>query len=173
VNATSEIITGVIVGLVTSVIFLYALSRVRPRFQISERIAKRITPSGNTQYLVKILNRSRRSAIDIRARLHLMTPTMAPGGVVLRSKRLELSRGELFELPGFSRKDQEARYAFRFLTEEHLEDLWEDESQYLRFRLFASDSLSGFGRVFVRDFHMKRVSVVEGDFEVGSSLEIK
>jgi hypothetical protein len=40
-------------------------------------------------------------------------------------------------------------------------------------RVFALESLSGFGRVFKQDYHIKRSTIVEGDFEFGDLQEVK
>ena len=89
------------------------------------------------------------------------------------SEDIPLSRNDPMVIDRFGIKDEQANYAFRFLTYENLENIWTDEKlSFLRFRIFASDSFSGFGRVFTQDYHLQRDAIKEGDFEFGDSLQI-
>jgi hypothetical protein len=79
------------------------------------------------------------------------------------------------ELPGLDKRDKEARYAIRFQTMESLEDLWlqlhGNETCYLRFNDRATDSLSGFSKVFEKTYRSLK-AVEEGQFEYGNSFTI-
>ena len=141
---------------------------------ISKTVAEGRSSKGDAIYRIKIINRTRRPIINIKAQLHLMTPSVVPDGIIVKSKEIQLKRSNPMELSRFDRKDKEARYAFRFLTYQDLDTLWEDDiHSYLRFRIFAMDSLSGFGKVYTQDYHTKRNTLINGDFEFGDSLEIK
>lgn len=165
---------GVLSSFVASLIFLLFLTRVRPKIEISDKIAKSVSPTGEPIYRIKIINKTRRSIINVKAELQLVTPTVTPGGIIQKTKTIPLKRSEIMEISKFDLKDKTAGYAFRFVIYENLEELWKDETRsFLRFRVYAVDSLSGFGRVFVKEYHTKRNSIKEGDFEFGNSLEIK
>ena len=160
--------------MVAALVFLFFISRLRPTIIISERIAKGQSSAGKTCFRIKIINKTQRPIIYIKAQLHLISPSVVPQGVILKSKNIQLRRSNPMEISGFDRKDKEAKYAFRFLTYENLDVIWENDTRsYLRFQIFAVDSLSGFGKVFTQDYHMKRNILTDGDFEFGDSLDIK
>lgn len=170
------ILIGVLSSLVASIMFLLFNSRIRPKVEISRVIAKRPVSGASKPpvYAVKVVNKGRRPVIAVRAELHLVTPTQIPAGYVLITQEIKLKRSDLLEIPGFNRKDTEARHAFRFLTYEDLDALWSNDAQtYIRFRMYATDSLSGFGRVFTQDYHTKRRTLKPGDFHFGDSFEVE
>ena len=132
-----SIIVGVLSGLVASTVFLYFISRVRPKVNISNTIAKGQSSKGDTAYRIKVINMTRRSIINVKAQLHLVTLSVVPGGVIEKSKAIELRRSDPMEISRFDRKDTKAEYAFRFLTYEDLDSLWEDDKlSYLKFRIY-------------------------------------
>lgn len=168
------IIIGVLSSAVASLIFLLFLNRIRPKIIISDQIARGKSTKGNIIYRIKVINKTSRSIMDIKATLHRVRTVVVPGGTIPKVKEIPLKRSEIMELPKFDPKDKEANYAYRFITYENIEEIWEhDTMEYLRFRIYARDSLSGFGKVFIKDYHTKRNSIKEGDFEVGNSLEIR
>jgi hypothetical protein len=76
-----------------------------------------------------------------------MTPKVVPGGLIVNSKMIQMKRDDPMQIAGFNLKDKEASYAFRFQTYKDIETILEnDASSYLRFRIFAMDSLSSLGR---------------------------
>jgi len=169
-----SIIIGVLSSLTASFVFLLCLSRLRPKILISSQIAKGKTSQGETVYRIKVINKSKRTIINVKANLHLMTPKVVPGGLIVNAKMIQLKREDPMQIAMFNLKDKEASYAFRFQTYEDIETIWEnDASSYLRFRIFAMDSLSSLGKVFRQDYHTKRNSIIDGEFEFGNSLEIK
>jgi hypothetical protein len=170
----ASILLGAISSLIASVVFLLFLTRVRPRIIISECIAKGTSANGKAIYRIKVINRTRVPIINVKAQLHFMRPTVAPGGIIYISKEIKLQRSEIMELSEFNLKDNTAAYAYRFRSYEDLDESWNDDKQsYLRFRLYATHSISGFSRVFRKDFHTKRNSIVDGDFAFGNSVEVK
>ena len=98
---------------------------------------------------------------------------MVKDGPIYRARRLNLIRSELLELPAYDKNDKEFLYAYRLRTQEDLEALWtDDQRSFLRIRLFATDSLSGFSKVFVKMYYTKRNTFVEGDFTRGDTFDI-
>ncbi|NOX37708.1 MAG: hypothetical protein GXO78_09245 [Calditrichaeota bacterium] len=165
------ILIGIFSSLIASFTFIFFLARLRPRIEISSKIAKRIGENQNPEYRIKIINRTPRSIINIKAQLHLMAPVSTPGGIIMTSKEIKLKRDEIMEISRFNKKDPLAGYAFRFVTFENIDEIWQDDTHFfLRFRIHATDSFSGFSRVFVKDYHKKRSSIKEGEFEFGNSL---
>ncbi len=168
------IIIGVLSSFISSIIFLFTLSRLRPRIDISKMISKDIDSNGKPIYRIKVINRNKRPIINIKAQLTLVKPWMSPGGAIIKSTDIKLKRSDPIEIAKYDRNDKEASFAYRFLTYEDIDNLWGDDKQrYLRFRIFASDSLSGLGKVFKQNYHIKRSAIVDGDFEFGDSLNVK
>ncbi len=161
------IIVGVLSSLLASLIFLFFLRLMRPKIVISDKIAK----TGD-RFVIKVVNKSRRDAVDIKVEFLLMTPVSVPNGIILRRRPILLKRDYLMVLPRYDKRDKDASYAFRFTTQENLLEIWNKEHQYLLFRLMAKDELSGFGKVFNQKFYTKK-DIMEGSFEFGESLEIR
>jgi hypothetical protein len=170
-----SIVIGIISSFVSAFIWLYFFGTLRPKIDISPEIAKDINASdGSPAYIIKIINHSRRPAMNIRAKLSLIKPFIVPQGQVKLSKPIPLKSDEIFSLKQFSNNDRDADYAFRFVTFENLEDLWSnDETHFLVFRVFALDSLSGLGKLFEKKYTMRRNTIKKGSFVFGNSFEIK
>jgi hypothetical protein len=168
------IILGALSSLIASVLFLLFLTRLRPRVVISECIAKGMDSKGEPIYRIKVINRTRVPIINVRVQLHFMRPTVVPGGLIYISKEITFQRSDILELSPFDLKDNTAAYAYRFRSYEDISKLWNDDTQaYLRFRLYATHSVSGFSRVFRKDYQTKRNTLKEGDFAFGNSTEVK
>ena len=161
------IIVGVLSGLLASLIFYISLRAIKPNIIISNKIAK----TGD-KFVIKVVNKSKRDAIDIKAEFLLMSPVSVPNGIIWRRKRIFLKTDYLMILPQYDKKDKDANYAFRFTTQENLFEIWEKEHQYLVFKLIAKDEVSGFGKVFVQKYYTKK-DIIEGSFEFGESLKIR
>lgn len=164
---------GVLSSIVASLMFLLFLSRLRPKIVISPQIAKGEGLKREMVYRVKVINKTGRSIINIKAQLFLVKPSVRPGGITPTAKEIPIAKGEIMELSKFDLKDKDDNYAFRFRTYEDIKELWDNRQSFLRFKIYGIDSLSGFGKVFTQDYHTKRNSIKEGDFESGNSLEIK
>jgi hypothetical protein len=167
------VVIPILIGLFTSLLFLFLISCVRPNIQISENIAKVESKKylGKYGYVVKILNKSKRSAVEIKVRLAIVQEKIVPDGIIMRTTDFELEKDSEFEIPGFNKKEAEAS-AFRFLTYDDIEAKWDDDKTYLLFVVYAKDSLTGFGKVFTQKYYKKRVHLKDGSFKVGVSMEV-
>lgn len=166
-------IVPVLIGLLTSLLFLLLISRVRPSIQISENIAKVESKKhlGKYGYVVKILNKSKRSTVDVKVRFAIVQEKIVPDGIIMQTTDFQLEKDSEFEIPGFNEKEPEAS-AFRFLTYDDIEAKWDDDKVFLVFVVYAKDSLSGFGKVFTQKYYRKQVHLKDGSFKVGTSMEI-
>jgi len=166
----NEIAIGVISSLVASGLFLLFLRNLRPKIQIAKKIAKAETDEGLV-YVFKFINRGRRNIVDIRAQLMLVTHEHVVGGAILKTK--ELKSYSALILNKYDKNDNDAHYARRFTFKEKLDEIWtDDNSQYLMFRVFCHDEVSGFGKVFSQEFRLKRASIVNGVFNYGEDLNV-
>ena len=170
------VIIGLLSSLSASALFLLILSRYKPKIELCKYIAKTQGPDGKNFYQIKFVNKTRRSLRDVKTQLHLITPAIVPGGTTQwAEKKISMGAEEIMTIPKYDPKDNEvAGYATRLRTGEDLEQIWGDDTRsFLRFTIFAIDSRSGFGQDFVQEYRIKRDAIREGDFEFGSSLDIK
>jgi len=169
-----SIIIGILSSLVASFAFLFFLTRLRPKVVIAKEISKGTDVVGKPIYSIKVVNISTRSIINIKAQLQLISPTNAPGGLIKGVYDIILAGDNPLEISKYKRNEDEENNAFRFSIREELDKVWEDDKHtYLRFTIFATDSLSGFAEVFTQEYRLKRISLIEGDFVRGHGLEIK
>lgn len=160
------IFVGIVSSLAAAVVFLFLLSILRPDITISEVIAESQTADGRKVYEIKVLNNNDRPSINVRVAMHLVGPRVVPGGVIPEEplRKLTIDNSTVFALGS----------TFRFRIKEDLDDIWQDDTNtFLRFTIIATDSLSGFSRVFTQKFHIKRNHIVKGDFEYGKSLTVR
>lgn len=173
-NMTVSIVIGILASLMSSLVYLAVMWQLRPKIGISSYVSHSLRDGGEHLYQMKFINRSYRSAVDIRIRLKRTRTSVVPDGIIFSSKQLHLSTDDVFELPGYHRKDKEAHYARRVSIWEDLDVVWADDTkQYLVLQIIAKDSLSGFSRVFTQRFHTKRRSIKEGSHVFGKSLDVE
>jgi len=164
----SEIIVGVLSGFIASGIFLLFLRSLRPNIHISPEIAV-----NNNKYTIKIINKSQRNAVDIRVELLLVQSKNVPGGSIISTNTIQLNKDKAFILAGYDSNDTDAKYARRFNTDEDLHGMWNNKDiQYLIFRIYCHDEVSGFGKVFSSEYRTKRNSLISGQFHFGNDLSI-
>jgi hypothetical protein len=166
-------VIGVISSLVASGVFLLAISKLRPKLFVSPKISKTKDDKGNTVYFVKVINRTRYPVIGVNVRMYLATPQNVSGGTAYKHRAIELRMPNVMELSPFDRKDKDAKYAVRFTVAEDLDALWsQDETARVRFQIYATHSLTGFGKAVDQFYYQKRTDLVDGEFKFGNSLEI-
>ncbi len=169
-----SLIIGILGSLLASFVFIFFLTRLRPKVVISKEISKSTDAVGRPIYSIKVVNKSQRPIINIKAQLQLISPTNAPGGLIMGVYDIILAGENPLRISKYKRNQDEENYAYRFSIREDLENVWEDDKHtYLKFAIFASDSLSGFSQVFTQEYRLKRISLIEGDFVRGQGLEIR
>jgi len=172
---TVTILIGVFSSLVASILFLLFISRIRPNIEISSSIANIPVPEAHKslEYNIKVINRNKRPVINVRAELCLVTIKQIPNGSLYVTTDIKLKRNNIFEIAAFNKKAKAAEYAFRFTTFENLDKIWKNDTKsFIRFRIYATDALTGFGRVFTHDYRVKRLAIKHGEFYSGNSFKI-
>jgi hypothetical protein len=144
INYILAVIIGVLASVIASTIFFLFLSRLKPKIVISDQIAKKDL-NGRIAYRIKTINKTRSELLNIKARLDLVTPKADIGGMTRTIKKVPLKASEIMTMNKFNLKDKEVRYVFRFTTYEDIESFLQDDFSYLRFRIYAVHSFSGFG----------------------------
>ena len=172
---TLSIIIGVISSVVASFIFLIAIRLLKPKIKIAPNITKSRANSGKIIYVIKIMNRSRRSIINVQAKLQLIYTSHVSGGPVVTSKDLTLKRNEIFQIQAYGKskeKKEKADYGFRFITYDNIEQLIKSKPKEYKIRLsiICNDELTGLGKVFTKVFEPD--DIVEGRFKQGDTFKI-
>jgi len=163
---------GVLGSLVASMIFLLIVRSFRPRLEISPQIAE-WGPQENRSQVIKIINKGPRSVVDLRFELLLVTLKSVPDGILRSTKSVKLKKPEAFILYKFSTNDRDAKFARRINIDEDLNEIWNaDDQQFLLFRVYAHDEVSGFAQLFEVEYRTKRNSLVEGQFHSGNTFSI-
>lgn len=169
----AAILLGVLGSVIASIIIIYAMFKIRPNISISPEIAYGKNKEGITTYKIKVKNNSKRPAIDVKAELLFIRPFNTPNGVGKDSKSIQLRKAQVMKLASHGESNHGEDYTFRFLTEEPLNDIWEDKNgNFLRFRIQATDSLSNHVSVFTQLYYKKASSLKHGAHESGDTLSI-
>jgi len=172
----NEYIAIILISMLSSffaaLVFASLIRLIRPKIRISEQIAKGKDLKGNTVYRIKVVNQTRRAVMGLKAYLYITTPVEIPAGTLKSTEQIPLVRSEVLELAKYKRETETEVFSFNFITQVDLDGLWDDSRSFLRFRLYVVDSLSGFGRLFIKDYHLRRTTIKEGSFEARGSLKI-
>jgi len=174
ISFMDKVVLAILVGLITSGMFLCILSRCRPTIDISPIIAKGAdTISGRTIYRIKVINRTKSPIVDIKSQLHVFKNHQTATGEIWKSKTVQLKRSDPIVIDKYDKLDADVNYAYRFVTYEDLEKIWDNDNvQFLRFRIYARHSISGFGAFAYRDYRLKRNTIRSGEFSKGDNFEI-
>lgn len=164
-----SIIIGVFSSLTAAIVFLLIICRFKPKIIISDKVAHTLLKKGESEYKIKIIDKSSRRAVNIHADLYLVTPKTIPNGLMLSLKEIKLQRNSPLAFYKYDTRKADGKYACIFRTSENLKELWKDnEHTYLRFRIYAVDSLTGFGKLFTKIYYKKDADIVNGEFKFGS-----
>ena len=163
---------SVLSSFIAASLFLIFLSKLRPTFKVSKKIAF-MEQADIKEFSIKILNKGARNAINIKAEVDLMTSKIVPDGTILSHKPIQLKKSSRMILAKYDKKDSDATYAYRITITDDLDSLWIDEAnQFVRVKIYAQDEMSNFGRVFIREYRTKRNSLKQGEFRFGNTTDI-
>lgn len=168
-----NVLVGVISGIVASSVFFWLIFRLKPNVDISPYITTEYDDDGTPYYRFKIINRTRRSITNVQCKLVMSKDRNVPQGKIRINEDLTLKREQIFEIAPYSKKDADAHYAYRLVTYDDLETIWDDNDMaYLRLMVSATDSVSNFSRITTRSFHDKRTVLIRGSHVFGNSLDV-
>jgi hypothetical protein len=144
-------VIGIFSGLLSGLLVILLLSFRGPKLRISRNIVRRQRPGRRDRYQIKVINRRRAwivnaAAIDVRAELHVVIAVNKGAEDV---KPIALFRPEPLIIPHTSRF---CRWSGR---SEHIFSITYGEEATLsalplRFRVYARDSFSNYGKVFTQ-----------------------
>ena len=164
---------GFLLNFFTSAIFLLSPRKIQPFIQISGCIAQGSSSIKEREYMFKVVNCSKRDLIDIKAELFLVKPFKVDGGFIREFEELPLVKSALMEIKGISNKSNFTDYDFCFKSRVGLAEKWRMNPNYfVLFRLQATDSVSGFKKVFSQEYYNIN-QIIPGEFVMGRSMKIE
>ena len=167
------IVIGIAASFIASIVFAYYLRNMKPKIEISENIAFGTMTNNTPIYRVKVVNKSKRDAIELRANLLWVRPDSIRGGYMNEFHDVILERNEIFILKGITNHAMNfTEYDFSFKTKENLHDkLSSYRNSYIIFQINVKDSHSGFSKVFTKRYDDSK-TIKNGVFEIGESFKI-
>lgn len=165
-----DLFYSVLTGLISSLLMLFFLYRLRPNLKISDEISERVV-NGEKVYGFKIINRSMFPILDVNIKIEKISPSSVPGGQIYNAEIVPLVQGHFLLIGKFDKKDENANYAFRVRTKADLSSLWTVDGQHLRISVVGRHALSGFYGVFQHRFFTKG-SVKFGSHRFGPHLNV-
>ncbi|MEC7753792.1 MAG: hypothetical protein VYB44_07165 [Bacteroidota bacterium] len=171
----ASILVGLGTGIISSLMFLYFLTKVRPKISISENIAKdTLTIRGETLpcFRVKIVNKTWRSKIyDIEAQLFLLRFDATEGGHNIFMDKIPLLKEKVWSLNCINKNDQHAEFAYQFICTDDLDGMWK-ENNNIEIIVRARHAFSGFTKTVRKRYYIKSNAIKNGSFKFGNNMEI-
>ena len=165
------IITGICSYLSSYIFLMFFLRMKKPRVEISNYISKyRDEETRENVYCFKIRNRTNCSIYSVEVSACFMTPVGADGGQNLYIKEIPIRYDNYSHISPKIKTDVHALHAVRIRCFYELEEAW-GKSTFLRFEVFAKHELSGFSKIFIRDYH-NNSCIKAGQFKFGDELTI-
>lgn len=165
---------SVYTGIGASYIFLRIyLFNKKPKIIISEHICK-MNFLGQDNYVFKFINNSEVELYDVRIEAAILTPFNDVSGKNLRGEEINFVDNNIYFLPCKASEDDYNLHSIRIRTLDDLETKWKgcDDSSFVRLTIIAKHSLSGFNKVFVKDF-LHPDSITQKKFQKGDDLTVK
>ena len=107
----SELITGIISGIVASVVFYIFLFSVRPKIHVSDKACKVTEDEGCALIRIKVVNRTRSMLTNVKYALNFC---QSLGDGVHRIEEIPPFRTPLEFIDKYTPSDEKAEYAIRF-----------------------------------------------------------
>lgn len=172
-DIVQAVVLGALSGLISSVVWILALSRITPKLIISSEIAEDPNASPDSPiFRIKVVNKSRRAAVDLRFQVDLMTPIRVKGGNINRRKPLECGNAPLV-FPRYDRSNKEHDNAYRLRINSDIQKLLKDQpNSSIRLQIFARHEVSGMGKVFEQRYYHPNSEIVIGSFVRGQDLTL-
>lgn len=168
----SSIVAGLISGLISSGLFFYFISTLRPNLSLSKTICKFKNLDGRDVYGIKILNNSKFHVLDLQIEAILMSPFNAPGGTNYYMQWVKLKREHITLFRRYDKKDVSANYAFVVATIDNLDEIWTNETQHFVVKIHGKHSFSGMSRSFEQKYYTKKNCIKDGLFNFGKTFDI-
>ncbi len=168
-----SILFGALSSLVAATLFLFLLSRVRPRVELSQSLAGSTGADGRERLAFKIRNNSWSSLLDIQAKASLSTNVVGDSQRVGVGIPLDLDYPNLFDIAGREiKRSRKGTSTFVFFLRADLLSTDEVGAEWvIRVGVSSRHVLSQFGGVAKRNYVGAR-SIIRGEFSPGVSLAV-
>lgn len=169
-SALLTFVSGVVSGLISSLVFFIITKSVKARLLIADNIKVEKMPNNQNLYVVKIANRSRADLINLQYCLDYCEVTYQNGPSVQMTE-ISPAKGKLFLIPAYNKNAKHNEYAVQisFIVDNNKFPI--DNNHYLMFSITAEHSTFGTSRNATKKYYSNMVK--EGEFEQGLSMEIR
>ncbi|MDX3913755.1 MAG: hypothetical protein QHC79_09465 [Pseudosphingobacterium sp.] len=175
---------SIITGVISSAVFLFILSRLKPKVIISNEVAERVG-SGSSTFIFKILNKScffKVYDVSIRVYSTKIIPSINGDDI----ERIEISVRKDYQrvidrfnprhywqnsILGKKRLRSHTNYAAQFSTTVNLNDIIA-QGRTVEMEVYAKHSLTGFSKIFSVEYKHAN-NIVKGSFRSGNSFIIE
>jgi len=159
----SELITGIISGLVASAVFYTFLLLVRPKIQVSGKACKAI--EDETLIRIKVVNRTRCILTNVKYALNFC---QSSGDGVHHVEEILPYKTRLEFIDRYSKTDENAEYAIRFSYKipSHIRI----SKGWLEFSIHANHGFSNTSACVKTKY--ESADIISGIFETGTSMKI-
>lgn len=169
----ASILVGVISSVIASLLFLYLfLAKKVPIIEIAPFISKESDDKGGYVYWFKYVNKTDYPIYNVQVEAYFLTPIGSDGGTNLKITDLNVKHTTYTHVPCKKKDDKNAQHAVQVRCLDDISGTWINQSSYLRFDVTAKHELSGFSKVFSKEFHNKNTSIKSGTFKFGDDLTI-
>lgn len=169
--ALYTVLLGLVASVGASLVWFVMLRRLHPTIEISPIIAEDLSFDEPTWH-IKIINRSKRAAVDLRFEIVRTRQSSARNGAVRMRRSVPCGPAPLV-LPGRRRNDTDHSNCYRVRIYENPHELLPaDQGRALRMRIYARDEVSGFGSVAERQYTYPPSDIKVGRFACGQTFDI-
>lgn len=162
-------VVGIVSGVLAAALWLAIIYQIRPKIAVAPKIRQ---APGDKSCQIKVVNRRRRPAVNVKAQLTLYHSTKAGSDEFNTGRAIPLRKSTLLQLSGVDRTDRGAA-VFRFATNEDLKLLLEQNpGAWLAFRMMATHPVTNFGDVFGANYRDATNDIVLGNFDREDSFKI-
>lgn len=165
--------TGLLSGIVASVLFTMLSRCFKPKIVIADKITKTDEGHGPV-YRVKFVNLSKHYAKNVHITAQFIDRKNAhkEKGVIVQTRPLKFVRTDFQFVAPYDTKDNEARYAVRLRFQDNIEELWKDpDHTALEFSIYCENEMNGVGKVFKKIYPTPK-SIAKGTYETEKSTKI-
>jgi hypothetical protein len=165
-GAISVLATGVISGLVASVVFYYLLQRVRPEIYVSDKVRKVQTDDDGTLVQIKVVNKTGYMLTNVKYALYFCKSV--GDGVHSTDGIPPVKAQPLTFIDKYSQEDKNAEYAVRFFY--RIPPNVPIAEGWLEFSIYAEHEFSNAAACVKKRYSSE--DIIPGIFETGISMKI-
>lgn len=176
-SLTDSTITGVISGILVTIIFVAFKYIVKPRIKISNKIVVRNRPDMNGVVeqvcQIKLINKTIFSIENVDIKVFLLSDYNAGNGTNSLVKNLELRVAHYDYMVGKLGKDKERHDNCYLITfKDDIRNDWNTHLKRIIIQVSSYHSKSGFRKVYTKTYKDYEHCIVSGKFSSGETFDI-